>query len=116
MPNYTAYAIFLPICGVTALTTMITANSIVQVNSDPAIRGRVMGIYLLIFMGGTPVGSPLIGVMAEVIGIRLTIASCGAISLIATTLIWLKYKDRVDVPEDISVAAVLKTANGNQDN
>jgi MFS family permease len=113
MPNYTTYAIFLPICGVTALTTMITANSIVQVNSDPAIRGRVMGIYLLIFMGGTPVGSPLIGVMAEVIGIRSTIAACGAICLISTTVIWFKYKDRVDVPADISVDAVLKSANRN---
>jgi MFS family permease len=110
LPNYTAYAIFLPICGVTALITMITANSIVQVNSDPAIRGRVMGIYLLIFMGGTPVGSPVIGLMAEAIGIRSTIAACGAICLIATTVIWFKFKDRVDVPADISVAAVLKSA------
>ena len=113
LPNYTAYAIFLPICGVTALITMITANSIVQVNSDPAIRGRVMGIYLLIFMGGTPVGSPVIGLMAEAIGIRSTIAACGAICLIATTVIWFKFKDRVDVPADISVAAVLKSAQRN---
>ena len=113
MPTYTSYAIFLPFCGVTALTTMITANSIVQVNSDQAIRGRVMGIYLLIFMGGTPVGSPLIGIMAEVIGIRSTIAACGAISLIATAFIWLKYKDKVGVPTDISIDAVLKPTNSN---
>ena len=113
MPTYTAYAIFLPFCGVTALTTMITANSIVQVNSDQAIRGRVMGIYLLIFMGGTPVGSPLIGVMSELIGVRQTIAGCGAIALIASTVIWLKYKDKVQVPADISVQAVLKTADSN---
>ena len=116
MPNYTAYAIFLPICGITALTTMITANSIVQVNSDPAIRGRVMGIYLLIFMGGTPVGSPFIGIMAEVVGIRLTIAGCGAIALLATLIIWIKFKDQVEVPSDISVDAVLKSANRNQNN
>ena len=116
MPTYTAYAIFLPFCGITALTTMITANSIVQVNSDQAIRGRVMGIYLLIFMGGTPVGSPLIGVTSELIGVRQTIAGCGAISLIATVVIWLKYKDKVQVPADISIQAVLKSADGNQDN
>ena len=116
MPTYTAYAIFLPFCGITALTTMITANSIVQVNSDQAIRGRVMGIYLLIFMGGTPIGSPLIGVMSELIGVRQTIAGCGAISLIATVVIWLKYKDKVQVPADISIQAVLKSADGNQDN
>lgn len=95
---------------------MITANSIVQVNSDPAIRGRVMGIYLLIFMGGTPVGSPLIGIMAEVIGIRQTIAACGAISLLATFVIWFTYKDRVNVPEDISVKAVLDSVDSNQNN
>jgi len=62
-------------------------------------------------MGGTPVGSPLIGVMTEVFGIRSTIAACGAICLISTALIWFKFKDRVDVPTDISVAAVLKSAN-----
>ncbi len=113
MPTYTTYAIFLPFCGITALTTMITANSIVQVNSDQAIRGRVMGIYLLIFMGGTPVGSPLIGVMSEIIGVRQTIAGCGAIALIASIVIWVKYKNKVEVPADISVSAVLKTADGN---
>jgi MFS family permease len=95
---------------------MIMANSIVQVNSDPAIRGRIMGIYLLIFMGGTPVGSPLIGVMAEVVGIRQTVAACGAIALLATLVIWFKYRNRVSVPEDISVAAVLKSADGNHNN
>jgi hypothetical protein len=52
----------------------------------------------------------VIGLMAEAIGIRSTIAACGAICLIATTLIWFKFKDRVDVPADISVAAVLKSA------
>ena len=116
MPNYTAYALFLPICGVSALTTMIMANSIVQVNTDPVIRGRVMGIYLFIFMGGTPVGSPLIGVLSEIIGIRATIAGCGSITLFATLIIWLKYRHRLEVPVDVSVNAVLKPAQGNQNN
>jgi MFS family permease len=116
MPNYLAYALWLPVCGVSALTTMIMANSIVQVNSDPAIRGRIMGIYLLIFMGGTPVGSPLIGVMAEVVGIRQTVAACGVIALLATLVIWFKYRDKVSVPEDISVAAVLKRADSDHNN
>ena len=116
MPNYLAYAMWLPVCGVSALTTMIMANSIVQVNSDPAIRGRIMGLYLLIFMGGTPVGSPLIGVMAEIAGIRQTVAACGVIALLATLVIWFKYRNKVGVPEDISVAAVLKSADRNHNN
>ena len=108
LPNYTSYVIWLPICGVTALTTLVSANSIVQTSTDPAIRGRVMGIYLLIFMGGTPFGSPLIGTTTEFIGIRPTIAVCGGISLFASLYIWFKYKNRVALPADISVAAVLK--------
>ena len=109
LPNYISYVIWLPICGVTALTTLVSANSIVQTSTDPAIRGRVMGLYLLIFMGGTPFGSPLIGATTDIIGIRPTIAVCGAISLAASMFIWLKYKNRVVLPADISVAAVLKT-------
>jgi len=111
MPNYRSYALWLPICGVTALTTLITASSIVQVNSDPKIRGRVMGIYLLIFMGGTPFGAPLIGVLSEVIGIRETIVACGAISLLTALIIWFRFADKVEVPIDISIAGVLKSAN-----
>jgi predicted MFS family arabinose efflux permease len=75
-----------------------------------------MGLYLLIFMGGTPFGSPLIGLATETIGIRGTIALCGAISLCASLFVWIKYRNKVGTPEDISVAAVLKTADGNQNN
>ena len=110
IPSYFLYILWLPICGFTALTTLVSANSIVQTSTDPAIRGRVMGLYLLIFMGGTPFGSPLIGTTAELIGIRPTIALCGGISLFASLFIWFKYKSRVAVPADISVAAVLKSA------
>ena len=108
LPNYISYVIWLPICGVTALTTLVSANSIVQTSTDPAIRGRVMGVYLLIFMGGTPFGSPLIGATTDLIGIRPTIALCGGISLLASLYIWFIYKNRVALPADISVAAVLK--------
>lgn len=114
LPNYISYVIWLPICGVTALTTLVSANSIVQTSTDPAIRGRVMGLYLLIFMGGTPFGSPLIGATTDIIGIRRTIAVCGGISLAASMYIWLKYKNRVTLPADISVAAVLKTVNSDK--
>ena len=111
IPNYTLYILWLPICGLTALTTLVSANSIVQTSTDPAIRGRVMGLYLLIFMGGTPFGSPLIGTTTELLGIRPTIALCGGISLAASVIIWFRYKNRVQLPADTSVAGVLKTVN-----
>ena len=115
IPSYSLYILWLPICGFAALTTLVSANSIVQTSTDPAIRGRVMGVYLLIFMGGTPFGSPLIGSATELIGIRPTIAVCGGISLAASLFIWLRYKNRVELPADTSVATVLKTVNRNKD-
>ena len=89
MPNYGSFAAILPIVGGIALLTLISANSYVQTNSNPKLRGRVMGIYLLIFMGGTPIGSPLIGLFAEAVGIRWAIFACGVIVLIASAIIYL---------------------------
>lgn len=108
MPTYTWYSLWLPICGISALSMLISANSYVQVNSDPAVRGRVMGIYLLIFMGGTPFGSLLIGYLTEAVGVRQTIAICGGISLFMCALIWVIFKDKVERPIDIKVSSVLE--------
>ena len=107
-PTYLTYSLWLPVCGITALTMLISANSYVQTHSDPAVRGRVMGIYLLIFMGGAPFGSLLIGYWSEHFGVRETVAMCGAISLLAAGLIWLFYKDKVKSPDDYKVSSVLQ--------
>ena len=110
MPNFFTYVFMLPIAGAAALTTMIAANSTVQTNSDSAVRGRVMGIYQFVFLGGAPLVNPVLGLLSETIGIRQTIAFCGSVTILAATLIWLKFKERLAVPADISIAAVLKTA------
>lgn len=107
MPSYTTYAICLPFAGAAALTTMIAANSVTQLNSDHAIRGRVMGIYQLAFLGGTPFTSPLIGLASETIGVRATIASCALLTLIPILLIWFHFKWVIAVPTNISISAVL---------
>jgi predicted MFS family arabinose efflux permease len=65
-------------------------------------------------MGGTPFGSPIIGWSAEVIGIRQTIALCGAIALTACLIIWVLFRNKVDVPKDISVEGVLPTTYDDQ--
>ena len=107
MPNFTLYAIWLPVCGFAALTTMIAANSLMQVSTDPVLRGRVMGIYLFVFMGGTPVGAPLVGFMAQRIGVRPTIASGGLITLLAGLFVWKRFRHRVEAPIDFSIDVVL---------
>ena len=110
MPSFETYIFMLPIAGAGALTTMIAANSTVQTNSDGAIRGRVMGIYQFVFLGGAPLVNPILGLLCEEFGIRQTIATCGLITVLAPTIIWFKFRNRLEVPADISIAAVLKTA------
>ena len=110
MPTFTLYAIWLPVCGFTALTTLITANSLMQINTDPVLRGRVMGIYLLVFMGGTPFGSPLVGLMAEKMGVRPTIATGGLVTILAGLFVLQRYRHRVEVPTDFSVDVILPPA------
>jgi hypothetical protein len=69
-----------------------------------------MGIYQFVFLGGAPLVTPLLGLFSEAFGVRKTIILCAAVTILAPTFIWLKFKDRIAVPADISIAAVLKTA------
>ena len=72
-PSYIWFAVLLIPVGLSALTVLTTANSMVQLSVDPAMRGRVMALYMAVFMGGTPLGSPLIGWIGSAWGPRWTI-------------------------------------------
>jgi MFS family permease len=72
-PNYIMFAIWLVPTGLASLTALTTANAMVQLSVDPAMRGRVMALYMAIFLGGTPIGAPLIGWLGDAFGARWTI-------------------------------------------
>ena len=72
-PSYVWFAVLLIPVGLSALTVLTTANSMVQLSVDPAMRGRVMALYMAVFMGGTPLASPLIGWIGLAWGPRWTI-------------------------------------------
>ena len=72
-PSYIWFAVLLIPVGLTALTVLTTANSMIQLSVDPAMRGRVMALYMAVFMGGTPLASPLIGWIGSAWGPRWTI-------------------------------------------
>ena len=72
-PNYVVYALLLIPSGFFALTVMTTANAAVQLGSAPEYRGRVMSIYVAIFLGGTPLGAPAIGWLGEALGPRASV-------------------------------------------
>ena len=113
-PTYLVYSILLPIIGCVALLTFIGANTMVQLRTDSQIRGRVMGIYLTVFLGGTPIVSPFIGIMTQEIGTRPTVAICGLISLLAAIATFAKYKDRGQEPDSFAIADVLEPTYENK--
>ena len=72
-PSYLWFAVLLVPVGLSALTVLTSANSMVQLGVDAHMRGRVMALYMAIFMGGTPLGAPLIGWIGATWGPRWTI-------------------------------------------
>jgi MFS family permease len=113
-PTYLVYSILLPIIGCVALLTFIGANTMVQLRTDSQIRGRVMGIYLTVFLGGTPIVSPFIGIMTQEIGTRPTVAICGLISLLAAIATFSKFKDKGQEPDSFAIADVLEPTYENK--
>ncbi len=83
MPSYLGFGISLVLVGFTSITLMTTANSTVQVTTAPSMRGRVMAIYMAIFMGGTPLGAPLVGLVANVAGPRWALGVGAASGFVA---------------------------------
>ena len=83
MPTYVSFAVLLVPVGLSALTVMTAANATVQLSVAPEFRGRVMAWYMAIFMGGTPIGAPLIGWIGEVFGARWTLIFGGLVSAAA---------------------------------
>jgi MFS family permease len=90
MPNYWLFGLALVIVGVAAQTFTTSLISTVQMTTDPAMRGRVMAIVLAIAMGGTPIGAPIVGRVADVFGPRWGIA-VGATSGFVAAIVGLRY-------------------------
>ncbi|RJQ82534.1 MFS transporter [Pseudonocardiaceae bacterium YIM PH 21723] len=78
-----AFGVLLIPTGVAAMTFMTAANTTVQLNTDGAFRGRVMSLYFLVFIGGTPLGSPIMGWIAEHWGGQAPIWVGGLLSLLS---------------------------------
>ena len=86
-PGVPAFFTLLVVLGVTSLGFQSMANSSVQLWVDPEYRGRVMGLYMLVFVGGTTIGSPIVGVITNHFGARFGMAFCGLVSAAAAVVI-----------------------------
>ncbi|MBW3614801.1 MAG: MFS transporter [Actinobacteria bacterium] len=80
--NLVVTVVLLALAGGAAITFLSTANSMLQLGSSTEMRGRVMALYLLVFLGSTPIGGPIVGAVAEAMGPRAGFAAGGATSLL----------------------------------
>jgi MFS family permease len=84
MPSFELTAVALVPAGFTMIILAQSANATVQLGVEPTMRGRVMGLYILCFMGGIPIGAPIVGWVAEVFGPRWGMVGGALICLVAT--------------------------------
>jgi MFS family permease len=83
MPSYVWTAIVLVPTGLAMLSVTTAANAHVQLGVSPTMRGRVMALYLMCFMGGTPLGAPMIGWLAGAAGPRWGLIGGGLVCLLS---------------------------------
>ena len=84
MPTYLLTALLLVPTGLAMLTLTTATNASVQLGVEPTMRGRVMALYLVCFMGGTPLGAPIVGWLAGVAGPRWGLIGGGLACLLGT--------------------------------
>ena len=82
-PSAVSMAVVLVVVGVAVMLFLATANATLQLNSSPVMRGRVMAVYGLVFLGSTPLGGPLLGLVSGEWGARAGMALSGGASLAA---------------------------------
>ncbi|MFI8948162.1 MFS transporter [Streptomyces sp. NPDC053750] len=88
-PELWLFALLMIPLGVFSMTVNVTANTSIQMSTDPAMRGRVMALYMMVFLGGSPVGAPIVGWVTDTYGARAGFAAGGAVAAVAALVIGL---------------------------
>ena len=99
MPTFWTFAATLVLLGYCTSTLLSTANGFVQTTSEPRVRGRVLSIYFAILMGGTPIGAPIVGAIADAMGARwgLGVAALSGFIAFGVGIGWLLVERRLRV-------------------
>jgi MFS family permease len=88
-PSLWLFALIMVPIGMFGMTVNVTANTGIQMTTDPAMRGRVMALYMMVFLGGSPVGAPIAGWITDAYGVRAGLAAGGAVAAAAAVTIGL---------------------------
>ncbi|MEU0738259.1 MFS transporter [Streptomyces sp. NPDC006134] len=88
-PSLWLFALLMTPIGIFSMTVNVTANTSVQMATDPAMRGRVMSLYMMVFLGGSPIGAPIVGWITDTYGARVGFAAGGTIAAASAVVIAL---------------------------
>jgi MFS family permease len=104
MPSYLLFGSALVIIGIAAQTLTTSTNSFVQTSTEPAMRGRVIAILLAVIAGGTPIGGPIVGWIADSFGPRWALGVGAASGLLAAGVALIYLWNGRRAAQDIAAA------------
>jgi len=111
-PSLAAFLPLLAVMGFVNLVCQAMANASVQLSVDPELRGRVMGLYMLVFVGGTPFGAPVIGAITSHYGARTGMLVCGLVPLAAAVAVAVAARERRPRRLQLTTGTALRMLNG----
>jgi MFS family permease len=85
-PSLALALVSLALLGAVSISFLALGNSTLQLGASPEMRGRVMGLWAVAFLGSTPIGGPIIGLIGEYVGARAALGLGGAVTILAGAL------------------------------
>ncbi|MGZ4141706.1 MAG: MFS transporter [Actinomycetota bacterium] len=110
-PTIALEALLLIPVGMTSMAFIATANSTLQLSAPAIMRGRVMAIYSLLFVGGTAIGGPAAGWVSQTYGPRTGLAFGAVLSILAAVILWVRARgERVGQAGGARVVTITETS------
>jgi predicted MFS family arabinose efflux permease len=98
-PTLPLALVAIALLGVVNIQVNTLTRTILQLRSDPEMQGRVMAVHGIVFLGGTPIGGPLAGVLCQLWGARTAMALAAAVCLLGTVAVWPMLRRRSVAPD-----------------
>jgi hypothetical protein len=105
-PTLLAADLLIVLMGAASIGFIATANATLQLTSDPAMRGRVMALYAMAFLGTTPIGAPLVGAIAQWTNPRVALLSGAVATVVAAGLLMWRHQARLRTDEGADDAEI----------
>jgi MFS family permease len=103
MPTFLSVICVLVVVGALSVLFIALGNTTLQLNSDPSMRGRVMSLWSIAFLGTTPIGGPLVGYISDHSNPRIGLAIGGVSALVAGFLGLYIYRRTSSFPEQAAI-------------